>query len=44
MCRERFLCKCIELAGARIALNGGIESIGVEGLEPRAKSGQLARS
>lgn len=33
----------VKLAGADIPLNGGIELLGVEGLEPGAKARQLAR-
>jgi hypothetical protein len=33
----------IELASARVALNGGVKLLGVEGLEPGTKSRQLAR-
>jgi hypothetical protein len=33
----------IKLAGARVPLNGGVELLGVESLEPRAKPRKLAR-
>jgi hypothetical protein len=33
----------IKLTGARVPLNGGVELLRVEGLEPRAKPRQLAR-
>jgi hypothetical protein len=43
MRRQRFLGKSIELARLSIASNRGIELAGVESVEPRAKSRQLAR-
>jgi len=33
----------VKLAGADIPLNGGVKSLRVEGLEPRASSRKLAR-
>ena len=43
MCREGFLCECVEFSGVRIALNGGVEPIGVKHLEPCAETCQLPR-
>jgi hypothetical protein len=40
---ESFFRMCIKLAGAGVPLNRGIELLGVEGLEPRAKARKLAR-
>jgi hypothetical protein len=41
MCRESFLCECIEFSRMRIALNGCVEPIGVKHLEPRTETRQL---
>lgn len=38
-----FLCKGIELSVVRVALDGYIEPISLEGLVPRTKTGQLSR-
>jgi hypothetical protein len=43
MCREGFLCECVEFSGARIILNGGVEPIGVKHLEPCTEPCQLPR-
>jgi len=40
---QGFLGQRIELAGLRVTLDRGIELLGVERLEPRAKPRQLAR-
>jgi hypothetical protein len=40
---ESFFRMRIKLAGPRVPLNGGVELRRIEGLEPRAKSRQLAR-
>jgi hypothetical protein len=42
MGREGFLCKAIELSSRGIALNGGVEPIGVKHLEPCTKACQLS--
>src|SRR5215218_7156931 len=36
-----FLCQCIELAGTRIAFDGGVELIGVKRFKPGTRSRQL---
>jgi hypothetical protein len=43
MCREGFLCECVEFSGVHIVLNGGVEPIGVKHLEPRTETCQLPR-
>jgi hypothetical protein len=43
MRREGFVGECIEFPGARVPLNGFIEPVGLEQLEPRTKAFQLAR-
>ena len=43
MGREGFLCKAIELSSRGIALNGGVEPIGVKHLEPCTETCQLPR-
>ena len=43
MCREGFLCECVEFSGVRIVLNGGVEPIGVKHLEPCTETCQLPR-
>jgi hypothetical protein len=43
MRREGFVGECIESPGARVPLNGFIEPVGLEQLEPRTKAFQLAR-
>jgi hypothetical protein len=34
---------CVKFAGARVALDGGVELLGIKGLEPGTKPRQLAR-
>src|SRR4051812_17934433 len=41
--RNGLLCKCIELAIARVTFDRSVEPISVERFEPRAKSRQLPR-
>ena len=43
MCREGFLCECVEFSGVHIVLNGGVEPIGVKHLEPCTETCQLPR-
>ena len=43
MCGEGFLCKGIELSGVRIALDGCVEPISLEGLVPHTETRQLSR-
>jgi hypothetical protein len=38
-----FFRKCVKLAGLGVTLDRGVELLGVEYLEPRAKSRKLAR-
>ena len=40
---ERLVRQRVKLSGAGIPLNGGIEPLRIEGLEPRTKPRQLAR-
>jgi hypothetical protein len=35
--RDGFLCKCVELAGARITFDGRVEFIGVKRFKPSTK-------
>src|SRR5450755_1736208 len=42
MGREGFLCKAIELSSRGIALNGGVEPIGVKHLEPCTRACRLS--
>ena len=41
--KENFFRKCIKLAGGSVTLDRGVESLGVEYLEPRAKPRKLTR-
>src|SRR5260370_16823266 len=43
MCRESFLCICIELSGGSIVCDGFIELLCVKRLEPCTKACQLPR-